>query len=95
MLKDYVTGNPTTVKNVFVLMTNITNYPDNYHRKIDLNSGKGYYFTNGTYIEINWQKGNADQGFKFTDANGEMIKVNNGDSWVCIANKTNCNVTIQ
>ncbi len=95
VLKDYVTGQATTVKNVFVLMTSITNYPDNYHRKIDLNSGTGYYFTNGTYTQINWQKGNADSGFKFTDANGEMIKVSEGDSWVCLANKTNCNITIQ
>lgn len=93
MLKDYSTGISTRVKNIFVLMTNISNYPDNYHRKIDLSSGTGYYVTNGTYTQINWTKGKASEGFKFTNTDGSELKVSQGNSWVCIANKNTAEPT--
>ncbi|MBO4433432.1 MAG: DUF3048 domain-containing protein, partial [Clostridia bacterium] len=35
-LKDYVTKEAVTVKNVFVLLTSITDYPDGKHRRVDL-----------------------------------------------------------
>lgn len=87
---DYFTKDATQVKNVFVLLTSISNYPDGKHRKVDLQSGTGYYITNGTVKEIKWKKGAAKNGFKFTDANGEEIEVSAGNSWVCIANKSTC-----
>lgn len=87
ILKDYLSGEATQVKNVFVLLTDITDYPDGEHRKVALNSGKGYYITNGTYTEISWSKGNASSSFKFTGADGSALTVSAGDSWVCIADK--------
>ena len=90
LLKDYYTEDVTKVKNVFVLMTTITNYPDGNHRKVSLESGDGFYVTNGTYKAIKWTKGDADNGFKFTDESGAEIKVSQGNSWVCIADKTTC-----
>ena len=88
LLKDYNTKEATTVKNVFVLMTSISNYPDGVHRKVALESGEGYYVTNGTYTAIKWKKGAADNSFKFTDESGAEIKVSAGNSWVCIADKS-------
>ena len=88
LLKDYYTEDVTKVKNVFVLMTTISNYPDGKHRKVALESGDGFYVTNGTYKAIKWTKGDADNGFKFTDESGAEIKVSQGNSWVCIADKT-------
>ncbi len=85
--KDYKTGEATEVKNVFVLLTSISNYPDGYHRKVDLESGNGYYCTGGTYTAIKWSKGAASNGFKFTKADGTKLTVNAGSSWVCIADK--------
>lgn len=85
--KDYKTGEATEVKNVFVLLTSISNYPDGYHRKVDLESGNGYYCTGGTYTAIKWSKGAASNGFKFTKADGTELTVNAGSSWVCIADK--------
>lgn len=85
--KDYFTGETNTVKNVFVLLTNITDYPDGEHRKIDLSSGDGYYVTNGTYIPIKWKKGSSTSGFKFTNTDGTELTVSAGNSWVCIASK--------
>lgn len=92
--KDYVTGETTSVKNVFVLLTPMSNYSDNYHRNISLQGGNGYYFVNGTYTPIKWTKGASTSSFKFTNTDGTPLTVNQGNSWVCIAN-TNVNVGIQ
>ncbi len=85
--KDYNTGDTTQVKNVFVLLTTIKNYSDGYHRQVLLESGEGYYCTNGTYTPIKWSKGAAKNGFKFTKSDGTELLVSAGSSWVCIANK--------
>ncbi len=89
-LKDYVTGKAISVKNVFVLLTNIEDYPDRKHRKVDLNGGEGYYATNGTYTKVKWKKGSSTAPIKITDENGKEIKVSAGKSWVCIANTATC-----
>lgn len=95
VLTDYYTGESTQVKNVFVLLTTISNYSDGKHRKVALESGDGYYITNGTVQFIKWSKGSATNGFKFTDTSGNEIEVSAGNSWVCIANKSTCNPSIQ
>lgn len=92
---DYYTKETTQVKNVFVLLTTISNYPDGKHRKVALDSGDGYYITNGTVQFVKWSKGAATNGFKFTDTEGNEIKVSAGNSWVCIANKSTCNPTFE
>ena len=93
--KDYNTQESVTVKNVFVLNTTISDFENcgevvkgkSAHRDIKLTSGDGYYFVNGTYTKIKWSKGEATDGFKFTKEDGSELKVNVGDSWVCIADK--------
>lgn len=92
---DYFTKEQTQVKNVFVLLTNISTYPDGKHRKVDLVGGDGYYATNGTMQFIKWSKGNANDSIKFTDTEGNEIKVAAGNSWVCIANKSTCTPNFQ
>ena len=92
---DYYTGESTQVKNIFVLLTDMSYYSDNKTRKVSFNSGDGYYITNGTVQFIKWSKGNSTNGFKFTDTEGNEIDVSVGNSWVCIANKSTCNPTIQ
>lgn len=95
VLGDYYSGETTQVKNVFILLTSISNYPDGKHRKVALQSGDGYYITNGTVQFIKWSKGASTNGFEFTDTNGNEITVSAGNSWVCIASKSSCNPTIQ
>lgn len=92
---DYYTKEKTKVKNVFILLTSMTNYSDGIHRKISLEGGKGYYITNGTVQEIKWSKGAANNGFTFTDTDGNEIKVSAGNSWVAIANKSTCKPVIK
>lgn len=91
---DYFTTENEGFKNVFVLLTDITDYPDGYHRKVALQSGEGWYCVNGSYMPILWSKGAASDSFKFTDLEGNTLKVNQGNSWVCIAKK-GINVTFE
>lgn len=92
--KDYSTGETVTVKNVFVLNTDMGHYSDAYHRKIDLNSGTGYYFVNGTYTPITWSKGADSNSFVFKKSDGTDLTVNAGNSWVCIVDKAQSQPTI-
>ncbi len=92
---DYVSGNTVSVKNIFVLKTSISYYPDNYHRKVDLSSGEGYYITNGTYTAINWSKGDASDPFKFTNTDGSELTVSAGNSWICLPDKIKSNPVIE
>ena len=92
---DYFTKETTQVKNVFVLLTTIQNYPDGYHKRVDLQSGEGYCAVNGTYEKIRWSKGAATNGFTFTKADGTVLTVNPGNSFVCIANKNTTVPTFQ
>lgn len=97
--KDYNSGESVTVKNVFVLYTTIRNYnctgADTYqHREVLLQSGDGYYFVNGTYTPIKWSKGSSKNGIKFTNPDGTPLTVNPGNSWVCIASKSNSQAVI-
>ena len=94
-LKDYVTKDTVNVKNIFILMTTITTYPDGLHRKVDLAGGEGYYITNGTYQQIKWQKGGEKSPIKITDLNGNAIKVSAGKSWVCIPNSRTCHPVLE
>ena len=68
-----------------MLKAKISDYPDGYHRKVELTSGEGFYCVNGTYTPILWSKGAASNSFKFTDTSGQSLQVNQGNSWVCIA----------
>ena len=90
VLKDYVTKEGITVKNIFVLLTSITTYPDGKHRRVELSGGNGFYATNGTVMPVKWQKGAANAPIKITDNDGNEIKVSAGKSWVCIANTSTC-----
>ena len=93
--KDYATGETVDVENIFVLLTTIKDYPDGEHREVALTSGDGYYFSEGKLNFIKWQKGAANNGFKFTDTDGKELKVTAGNSWVCIADKNKANPKYQ
>ncbi len=90
-VNDYITGEATKVKNVIIMLTSITSYPDGEHRKIDLSSGEGYYITNGTYAPIKWSKGSSKSALKFTNADGSALEMNVGNTWVCIASASRSN----
>lgn len=94
LMKDSVTGEAVTVKNIFILMTSISTYPDGKHRRVALDGGSGYYITNGTYTPIKWQKGNAKSPVKMTAEDGSVLTVSQGRSWVCLPNTATCKPAI-
>ncbi|MEG2929289.1 MAG: DUF3048 domain-containing protein [Oscillospiraceae bacterium] len=83
---------PVEFDNVFVLWTQIERYPDknmasgkSVLSKVDMDfGGIGYYFTNGKYEKVRWQKGAPTDWLKITDAQGneKAIEVNTGKSYV-------------
>lgn len=87
--KDYYTGDSVTVKNIFVLNTDMSHYPIVKYRKIGLESGSGYYIVNGTCTKIQWSKGASSNSFVFKNTDGTELTVNPGNSWVCIVDKNN------
>ncbi len=88
IFKTYHTKQEEQFTNVFVLKTSIYNYPDGYHRAVNLSSGSGFYISAGGYTEIKWKKGDADDNFVFTAVDGSDLTVNKGNSYVCIMNTT-------
>lgn len=95
--KDYITKETVEVKNIFVLKTQIatfSNCTDGYkHQDVKLQGGDGFYIVNGTSVPIKWSKGAAENGLKFTTADGAELTVNAGNSWVCLV-KDSANITI-
>ena len=82
---DADTGAVLNYKNILVLFTSIGSYNgEALRREVALNSGKGYYVTNGGSEEISWKKGASANQFVFTNANGENLKVNTGKTYICI-----------
>lgn len=88
---DYFSGESTKVKNVVVMLTTITDYPDGLHRNIRLQSGEGYYATNGGYKAIKWSKGGSSDSVKFTNLDGTPLQMSAGTTWVCVASKNYAN----
>ena len=94
---DWRSGAAVNVKNVVVLFTDLS-YRDSsgYRVKVGLSGGSGYYFSNGTFQQINWTKGGTYDRFKFTDINGQPLAYNPGNTWVCIVSKNVANnITIE
>ena len=93
---DYYTGEKEQFTNLFILNTSYSSCAGEqyYHRFADLSSGKGYYVSGGGMVEINWSKGKASDNFTFTTKDGEPLKVNQGNSYVCIK-QTGCSVTFE
>lgn len=86
-LKDYFTKEEATFTNVFVLYTDISLYPDNYHTNVKLNGGEGYYVTKGGYEKISWSKSGDYSPIAFKDASGNDLAVTPGKSYICIVDK--------
>ncbi len=88
-LLDYVSGKKEKFKNVIVLFTSVHSLPDKHHMKSELESGTGYYFSEESYKEIKWSKGGETKPLKFFDTNGKDLKLNAGNSYICITDTKN------
>ncbi len=68
---------------VIAMVVNERRAADNYHEDIDvIGSGNAYIFQNGTAISGSWQKTSREDQIKFTDGNGEVIKLAPGQTFI-------------
>ena len=86
--KDYGNGKQISFKNVLVLYSDVNYFSDGKHVKTEMDSGSGYYVSNGGYRKINWSKGSATSPIKLTDESGKEIDYNPGTSYVCFTNNS-------
>jgi len=83
---DSNSGDQVAVDNVFILFTPIERI-EKYKNglvEVGLESGKGYYASQGKIQEITWKKGNYSDPIIYKDASGALLKVNTGKSWISI-----------
>lgn len=81
---DADTGEVLTFANVLVLSTTITSYNGGDLRDVALDSGKGWFFTNGGVAPITWSKGSYKNQFTFTLSDGSPVKGNIGPTFIAL-----------
>lgn len=82
---DADTNTQLAFDNVFVILADVGVQEENgVLADIDLSEGSGYYFYGGKYEEITWKKGQPEEPLLMYNADGEILKVNTGKSYVGI-----------
>lgn len=80
---DMLTGESISYKNVFILFANSTTYEkaEGNQLVVDIFSGgKGYYASDGNYIEFVWKTTSTGE-LSFFTLSGEKLKVNPGNAY--------------
>ncbi len=83
----YVDGNDgsqVSVTNLLVLQAVCTVVDDAGRVNVDLSSGKGWFACGGRMIPINWEKGAAENQFRYTTETGAPLTLGRGRSYVCV-----------
>lgn len=88
-LLDYKSGKKEEFKNVLVLFTEIHNLSDGYHVQTEFGSGTGYYFSEGSYKPIKWEKKSETAPLKYFNEDGSDLKLNAGNSYICLTDTDN------
>lgn len=89
----FLAGNPhidaannqqVIAKNIIVQITDIANTGDEKgHMAVrTIGEGKAFFFFDGKVIEGIWKHDSLDAPFQYLDANGNLIKLNRGLTWV-------------
>lgn len=89
-------GTQQNFTNVVMCYVDVSYIPnDNKGRKtLDLSSGEGYVFTNGTYEKITWEKGDYEDMMKFYGADGNELALNTGRTYIAIVPSSNQSKTV-
>ena len=86
VMTDALDDSIVSFRNVLTLFARVTVY-DSYGRlKTELSgkSGRGFFFSEGKFIMINWSKADADAPFVFTDDSGAEIVFGRGKTYIGI-----------
>lgn len=85
---DYLTGKQLEVKNIIILNDiSVTVMTGDAKGRINLGnigSGTGYYISEGKAIEITWSKKDRSSKTIYKDENGDILRVNDGNTFVQI-----------
>jgi len=88
---DWNTKEPITTKNIIIEFINNTDLKDGENKgRQDLNTVgtfDGYYITNGETIKIKCTKSSRSEKTVYKDLSGNIIEVNDGNTWVNICPK--------
>lgn len=78
-----------SVKNIIVQRVSMRVIDSEGRRDLDLvGVGDGYYFTNGKFIRIKWEKINHNSPTMWYDENGDILSINKGKTWICVFQNT-------
>jgi hypothetical protein len=85
---DAVSKNQYSAKNLIIEFVKVYALNDGTkanRKQIDVvGTGKGYFLTNGKYIDITWQKDTPTAKTIYKDNGGNEITLNNGQTWIQI-----------
>lgn len=84
---DADTGAQVAVTNVLVLETAISVRDDVGRKNVDWQGGDNtvsYYISNGAVQQIRWSKSDMYDYLKFTDMNGQELKINRGKTYIAM-----------
>lgn len=94
---DGITNTQIAVKNLFILRMELTDIKESDLGIIDVKTtgtGTGYYFCEGKYIEIIWEKDSYNSPINFFTADGKELVCSPGQSFVSVVS-TGSNITIE
>jgi hypothetical protein len=83
-IKDKNNGEPLKAKNIIVQIVKIRPIANDPKHRVEISmtgSGKGYAISNGSYINIKWNKRSSSSMVELTDENNNPIKLSEGNTW--------------
>lgn len=83
---DANTGEQLKFKNIIIQLVKEWDIDKNGYQTMDIenSSGEGYYITNGKMVPITWQKNESTGKMHYYGADGEILKVNAGKTFVAL-----------
>lgn len=88
---DAATGEQLGFSNLLILFTDITPRPDGVLMDVNYDfGGSGYYFSNGGYELIRWEKGNPEDPLRIVQEGNEDedVEINCGKSYIAVVDIT-------
>lgn len=88
MMADQITGETEAFENVLVMFANMegVQHHGTIYQKADfLAGGQGYFACGGKLIPITWTCDSEDSPFRFFTADGQELKMGQGNSYIAVA----------
>lgn len=84
--KDSLTGEQLSFKNLIIQFVKEWDIDKNGYQDMELAdaSGKGYYISNGTMVEITWKKKEATGWMRYYNKDGEELTINPGKTYIAL-----------